>query len=113
VAKLSNLGDEALQSIEPCVGFHQILSLAGNTGTKAQEETASADETPLSSSEIPAVRFEEEPSVAGVWIRHAQNDDGVFLTDSGGEAERGLANDLTIAALWDDPLSGSLAIIPP
>jgi len=95
--ELSNLAEEALQPVEPSVGFHQILSLAGNTGTIAQKEPTSADETQLSSSEIPAVSFEEEQSAAGAVIRHAQNDDGVFLTDSGVVAVRDSANDHSVA----------------
>jgi len=39
--ELSNLAEDALQPIEPGVGFHQILSLAEDSGATAQEETAS------------------------------------------------------------------------
>src|SRR5262245_12714255 len=94
--ELSNLAEEALQPIELGVGFHQILSLAEDPVATAQEGTASADELPPSSSEPPAVRFEKEQSVAGVGVRHTQNDDGVFLNDSRGDAERDPANDLSI-----------------
>jgi hypothetical protein len=95
--ELSNLAEEALQSIEPSVGFHQILSLAEDSGITAQEGTASADELPPSSSEAPAVRCEQEQSVAGSGVRHTQRDDGVFLNDSRGDAKRDPANDLSIA----------------
>ena len=95
--ELSNLAEDALQPIEPGVGFHQILSLGGDSGGTEQEEAAFSDEAPPSSSEVPMVRFEEEPSVASPGVQFAQNDDGVFLTDSGGDAEREPANDLSIA----------------
>jgi hypothetical protein len=95
--ELSNLTADALQPIEPGVGFHQILSLAEDHSATAREETASSDEAPPSSSETPMVRFEEEPSVAGSGVRFAQNDDGVFLTDSGGDAKREPAIDHSIA----------------
>jgi len=108
--ELSNLAEDALQPIQPGVGFHQVLSLAGDSGTTAQEETASADETPPSSSETPAVRCEQEQSVADSGIRFAQNDDGVFLTDSGVDAERDSANDLSIAAsIRSDAAQASMA----
>src|SRR5215467_5695958 len=83
--------------IEPGVGFHQILSLAEDSGVTAQEGTVSADELPPSSSEAPAVRCEQERSVADSGIRFTQNDDGVFLTDSGGDAECEPAADHSIA----------------
>jgi len=86
-----------LQPIEPGVGFHQILSLGGDSGGTEQEEAAFSDEAPPSSSEVPMVRFEEEPSVASPGVQFAQNDDGVFLTDSGGDAEREPATDHSIA----------------
>ncbi|MCI0524810.1 MAG: hypothetical protein L0Y75_06055, partial [Acidobacteria bacterium] len=95
--ELSNLTADALQPIEPGVGFHQILSLAEDHSATAREETASSDEAPPSSSETPMVRFEEEPSVAGSGVRFAQNDDSVFLTDSGGDAKREPAIDHSIA----------------
>ncbi len=95
--ELSNLAEEALQPIEPGVGFHQILSLAEDSAAAAQEETASADEAPPSSSETPAGCSEQEQSVADSGIRFAQNDDGVFLTDSGADAEREPATDHSIA----------------
>jgi hypothetical protein len=93
----SNLAEDALQPIEPGVGFHQILSLAEDSGATAQEETASADELPPSSYEAPAVCCEREQSVAGSGVRHMQNDDGVFLNDSRDDAEREPTNDLSIA----------------
>jgi hypothetical protein len=95
--ELSNLAEEALQPIEPGVGFHQILSLAEDSGVTAQEGTVSEDELPPSSSEPPAVRCEQERSVADSGIRFTQNDDGVFLTDSGGDAECEPAADHSIA----------------
>ncbi|MGH9768005.1 MAG: hypothetical protein ACREAB_11270, partial [Blastocatellia bacterium] len=95
--ELSNLAEDALQPIQPGVGFHQVLSLGGDSGGTAQEEAAFSDEAPPSSSEVPMVCFEEEPSVAGSGVRFAQNDDGVFLTDSGGDAEREPAIDHSIA----------------
>src|SRR5215510_10157626 len=85
--ELSNLAEEALQPIEPGVGFHQILSLAGVPGATTQEEIASPDDLPPSS-ETSAVCCEQEQSVAGPGIRLAQNDDDVFLSDAGGYAER-------------------------
>jgi len=95
--ELSNIAEDALQPIEPGVGFHQILSLAGDSGSTAQEETASSDEAPPSSSEVPALRFEEKPSVVGSGVQFTQNDDCVFLTDSDGDAEREPATDHSIA----------------
>ncbi len=92
---LSNLAEEALQPIEPGIGFHQILSLAENSGVTAQEGTASADEPPPSSSEAPAVCCEQEQSVAESGVRHTQNDDGVFMNDSRGDTECEPANDLS------------------
>ncbi len=95
--ELSNLAEDALQPIEPGVGFHQIISLAEDSGATAQEETALLDEAPLSSSEVSAGHFEQEQPGAGAGVRLAQNDDGVFQTDSGVGAEREPANDLSIA----------------
>ena len=94
--ELSNLAEETLQPIEPSVGFHQILSLAGDSGATAQEGTASADELPPSSSEAPAVCCEQEQSVAESGVRHTQNDDGVFMNDSRVDTECEPANDLSI-----------------
>src|SRR5262245_10374312 len=95
--ELSNLAEDALQPIVPGVGFHQILSLSEDSGATVQEETVSADETPPSSSETLAVRCEQEQSVAGPGVQIVQNDDGVFLTDSGGDAEYEPAADHSIA----------------
>src|SRR5262249_47266658 len=95
--ELSNLAEEALQPVEPGVGFHQILSLAGDSGATGQEEPNSSDEAPPSSSEIPGVRFEQEQSIASAGIRQTQNGNGVFLNDSKGNAECDSANDLSIA----------------
>jgi len=95
--ELSNLAEDALQPIEPGVGFHQILSLAEDPGATAQEETASSDETPPSSSERPTVRCEGEQFATDSGTRFAQKDDGVFLTDSGGDAECEPATDHSIA----------------
>ena len=95
--ELSNIAEDALQPIEPGVGFHQILSLAEDSGVTAQEGTVSEDELPPSSSEPPAVCCEQERSVADSGIRFTQNDDGVFLTDSGGDAECEPAADHSIA----------------
>jgi hypothetical protein len=95
--ELSNLAEEAFQPVEPGVGFHQILSLAGDSGATAQEEPNSSDEAPPSSSEIPGVRFEQEQSVASAGIRQMQNGNGVFLNDSRDNPECDSANDLSIA----------------
>jgi hypothetical protein len=94
--ELSNLPEEALQPIEPSIGFHQILSLAGVPGATTQEEIASPDDLPPSS-EASAVCCEQEQSVAGPGIRLAQNDDDVFLSDAGGDAEREPVIDRSIA----------------
>lgn len=107
--ELSNLAEDALQPIELGVGFHQILSLAEDPGATAQEETASSDETLPSSSKAPAVCCDQEQSVAASGIRFAQNDDGVFLTDSGGDAECEPASDHPIATSINDGAQASMA----
>lgn len=107
--ELSNLAEDALQPIEAAVGFHQILSLVEDPGATAQEETASSDGTPPSSSEAPAVCCEQEPSVAAYIIRFAQNEDGVFLADSGGDAECEPAADHSIATSINDDAQASKA----
>jgi hypothetical protein len=94
--ELSNLAEDALQPIEPGAGFHQILSLAEDSGITAQEGTASADELPPSSSETPAVRCKQAQPVAESGVRHTQNDDGVFMNDSRVDTECEPANDLSI-----------------
>jgi sorbitol-specific phosphotransferase system component IIA len=94
--ELSNLVEDALQPIEPGVGFHQILSLAEDSGATAQEEPNSSGDAPSSSSDAPAVCCEQEQSVADSGVRHTQDDDGVFLGAPRDDAERDSANDLSI-----------------
>jgi Helicase conserved C-terminal domain len=108
--ELSNLAEDALQPIELGVGFHQILSLAEDSGVTAQEETDSSDEAPPSSSESPAVRCEEEPPVTSAGAQLVQNDDGVFMNDSRVDAECEPANDLSNAlSINRDGVQGSMA----
>ncbi|SRR6266540_736158 len=69
----------------------------GDSSATAREETDSSGDALSSSFEAPTVCCEQEQSVVDSGVRHTQNDDGVFLNDSRGDADRELGNDLSIA----------------